>query len=501
MSKPSKKANETADNALADATKPEKKSRKRAADFFADGEAEPSTKADAPKGKQSHKKAKPTSALKLSKEDGHPIETAKTTPGGDMVEVEPTTAPKNKQRKLKGLGAGEAVKVVGTVVEGSVEKQPSRKRSNKKTLGESDPIDGPGESVSAESVKAKKASKAPKGKTSKAAAEAEYTETQTQITAGEAPQKQEKVGKDRAKNKANSKDLAASDGEGESSKKTEHSTAGKAKANKGMKIRENHLPPATEDGIEDIPNAMDERPFQCLLDKDSHGATPQETDPDKSDNKQVKKRKANAESSNLVDRLAQTGSAQKKLRKSGEWTAAKRVGKVVKDFASSSIEAAKKSAAGASENVGNFIGSGQKSIAEDITGVANGVVDEGKATRRAKSAKKGEAKAVDDETTANGSVLQQSNPTEENSMLSLNVRNEDQEERDSEADGEVDDQTAALLKGFESSDDDAESGDEGYKKGASMPKLLAKTTKELKKVKTGDEPGVVYIGYECFERS
>ena len=114
MSKLPKKAREPADNLLADGTKSEKKSRKRAADFFANDEAEPPAKADKPKEKASFKKSKIASSSKPSKEDGHPIETAKTIPGGDTVEVEPGEAPKSKKRKLKKGDGGDAGINVGT---------------------------------------------------------------------------------------------------------------------------------------------------------------------------------------------------------------------------------------------------------------------------------------------------------------------------------------------------------------------------------------------------
>ncbi|CAG7928359.1 unnamed protein product [Penicillium olsonii] len=73
---------------------------------------------------------------------------------------------------------------------------------------------------------------------------------------------------------------------------------------------------------------------------------------------------------------------------------------------------------------------------------------------------------------------------------------------ESESEGE-DDQTADLIKGFESSDDEDESG-EGYKEGQPIPKApdtkkaerkLAKAlAKELKKNGPPEEPGTVYIG-------
>ncbi|CAG8090731.1 unnamed protein product [Penicillium salamii] len=89
------------------------------------------------------------------------------------------------------------------------------------------------------------------------------------------------------------------------------------------------------------------------------------------------------------------------------------------------------------------------------------------------------------------------------------VESEDEEDNEvptaiveSESEGE-DDQTADLIKGFESSDDEDESG-EGYKEGEPIPKApdtkkaerkLAKAAaKQLKKNGPPEEPGTVYIG-------
>ena len=216
--------------------------------------------------------------------------------------------------------------------------------------------------------------------------------------------------------------------------------------------------------------------------------------PSKLENKPAKKRKAASDAPNLVDQLAETGPAQKKLRKAETPTANEGMSKAVSDFANSSIEAATKSAAAASEYVGNLVNGGQKSIAEDVTGVAEDVLDEKDATKRARASKKGNSKATKEGTKASKGSRQDIESTE-SSKLPNDTKDEAVDEQDGDAEEDVDDQTAALLKGFESSDDEVESGDEGYKQGAKIPKLSAKTAKELKKVKAGDDPGVVYIGY------
>lgn len=62
-----------------------------------------------------------------------------------------------------------------------------------------------------------------------------------------------------------------------------------------------------------------------------------------------------------------------------------------------------------------------------------------------------------------------------------------------------DDQTAALIKGFESSGDEDESGDEGYNPDKPVPKIpdTKKAQKKIAKQQKGaapEEPGTVYVG-------
>ncbi|KAJ5368655.1 uncharacterized protein N7496_008415 [Penicillium cataractarum] len=73
------------------------------------------------------------------------------------------------------------------------------------------------------------------------------------------------------------------------------------------------------------------------------------------------------------------------------------------------------------------------------------------------------------------------------------------EESEEEIDDAEDDQTAALIKGFESSGDEDESGDEGYNSKMPIPKIpdTKKAEKKMKKLQQGDskdEPGTVYVG-------
>ncbi|TVY87607.1 putative RNA-binding protein [Lachnellula willkommii] len=74
------------------------------------------------------------------------------------------------------------------------------------------------------------------------------------------------------------------------------------------------------------------------------------------------------------------------------------------------------------------------------------------------------------------------------------VEVEDEDEGEA---SEIDDQTEALLKGFESDGDDDAENQEGLPDGQEVPKLTKSQKKKLKKGTqegTSDKPGVVYIG-------
>lgn len=65
-----------------------------------------------------------------------------------------------------------------------------------------------------------------------------------------------------------------------------------------------------------------------------------------------------------------------------------------------------------------------------------------------------------------------------------------------------DDQTAALIKGFESSDDEDDNEGESHNPNKPIPKIpdisknqQKKIMRSQKKTGTPDEPGTVYVGY------
>ncbi|KAJ5191124.1 Nucleotide-binding alpha-beta plait [Penicillium cinerascens] len=90
-------------------------------------------------------------------------------------------------------------------------------------------------------------------------------------------------------------------------------------------------------------------------------------------------------------------------------------------------------------------------------------------------------------------VPAESDEDDEEEVLSMPSESEE------EIDDAEDDQTAALIKGFESSGDEDESGDEGFNPDKPVPKIpdTTKAQKKIAKQQKGnapEEPGTVYIG-------
>lgn len=86
---------------------------------------------------------------------------------------------------------------------------------------------------------------------------------------------------------------------------------------------------------------------------------------------------------------------------------------------------------------------------------------------------------------------------EEDADDALSLHSASEEEIEDEGE---DDQTAALIKGFESSGDEDDSGDEGYTPDKPIPRIpdskkaQKKIMKKQKEGDSSDEPGTVYIG-------
>ncbi|KAI2787635.1 hypothetical protein POX_f08008 [Penicillium oxalicum] len=88
---------------------------------------------------------------------------------------------------------------------------------------------------------------------------------------------------------------------------------------------------------------------------------------------------------------------------------------------------------------------------------------------------------------------------DEDFVINASASESESEGSEEEIDDAEDDQTAALIKGFESSGDEDESADEGYDSKQPIPKIpdTKKAEKKMKKLQQGenkDEPGTVYVG-------
>lgn len=150
--------------------------------------------------------------------------------------------------------------------------------------------------------------------------------------------------------------------------------------------------------------------------------------------------------------------------------------------ADASEKKAKKPRKSLGETLGDIVATGADAVRSSFTGILGGGGAggaDGKPNTTGSSHKsKGKGKATDT-----------NDPQQTN--------NEDDEE-DEEEDDAPDDQTVALLAGFESDGDDVHPpGDAGFKEGSKIPSLpKSEATKKLKSIKSTekDTPGVVYVG-------
>ncbi|KAL8725816.1 MAG: hypothetical protein Q9181_006271 [Wetmoreana brouardii] len=497
--------------------------RKRAGDFndFEDdkvivghaGKDEPAAASAQPK-----KKPKTASAAekktKPSKADGHPIVTEKTHPGGDTVEAEPVGGPKESKKSDRKTGSKKEAAKKGSTARDSKSKAPGSKLKgdDKKSKGdlndEVDPRVQADNNVSApEKSQEKQASK---------------------------PKRESKKSK-KATDAALQKDTASA--------KTKPSRPGKATKDKdGQEGRD--LQPASADAATVEPEqAMDEAPFKKLVKrerakipavkasaekaeaerkaiaasnttgeakKDKNASKAKDAQKDDKASKSKGSKSAPKGSSNDAAtapsaELSNTGSkaGKGKKRKDGPEPAdtkadAGRSGKKQKKAASSALDAAKSA-------VGDLIDSGMeiatqgisavkefaaglenKSIADDVTAIAEGVVEERDEKKKAekgadKADKKGKGKAV---------AKEAETPADDFGGFG--------DEGEDDDDFEEGDQTVALIKGFESGGDEEEPNESaGFKKGMEVPQIPKNKdlTKKLKGVKdTSDGPGVVYVG-------
>ncbi|KAG8527981.1 uncharacterized protein KY384_006897 [Bacidia gigantensis] len=213
-----------------------------------------------------------------------------------------------------------------------------------------------------------------------------------------------------------------------------------------------------------------------------------ETAPTKS---KSKKRKASATAdpetvkSDILDPLAEHASSSKKQKKDSR----KSIGETVGELVNTGLEAAAQGANSLKESFGGLTDDAFATLTDKTPEVTSNLGKAGEAAAKIAAKGKGKSKEAVDTT---------------KSALSPPSRDgEDNLEDDVEAEeSDLDEQTAALIKGFESGDDEP-AGDNGaikggYEEGQKMARIpKTKTTeKALKALKDAEnpEPGVAYIG-------
>ncbi|MCJ1466321.1 hypothetical protein MMC07_004940 [Pseudocyphellaria aurata] len=590
-------------------------SRKRSGDFFDftgedDANEAPSTKATLAKTAKPKKKTKTAPVAdddtKPSKVDGHPVTTAKTQPGGDMVEVEPTKPsrrgkakkandetvdgpslepPKaaekvNKPKKSKKTEAETEAPVKPTSSKADAKKPKAPSSSEPKARAKKSKDAGDGGS----SVKTPKSKKAADDGSKAAAKKAKKTskddavEVDDILRPPESDPEQEPVEKplepaDKGK-KAISKTskLTQSSEPAKRGRKPKQSQALGLGENTEINPSEGKKAEKAADAAESSKKPTKPRKPKTVKDstkaggdveaaaaENAKGTNNVDGGPAKAEASKSRKRKTpvgadtDALHTQVLDPLSEHASAKKKQKKSqsnapgapgssletviasGQDTAAKgleastkllhsKVLDPLSEQASSTKRKPKKSKPSALEAAGNKLGdilasgldtaaqgvnaakeyaadvanSAQKSIMGDVTGVAEAVVDEKeKAEASAKKVskvapKKSRSKKVSEVDTVSAEPS--------GKAADIDVQPENQAtalEEEGEEDVEEDDQTLALLKGFDSDDEDGVSGDEGYKQGDEVPEIPnAKTTDDKLKSANdeADGPGVVYVG-------
>ncbi|KAL8638264.1 MAG: hypothetical protein Q9228_004572 [Teloschistes exilis] len=458
-------------------------------------------------------KANSGRTTKPSKTDGHPIVTEKTHPGGDTVEAEPAEGPKAQKKSSKTEEKKKAPEKA----------KPTPKEDPSKT--------SKGATSGAKGIESKDASNA-------------NDDTQ-KIEAGDtagapATVKNKKDVKSEPKSKQAKDAPEAEPEEDTTTTKPAASKSGKAaKDPKEVQGKESDPAPAEETAIIAPEEAMDEAPFKKLVKRErtkipsvkasaekaeaerkaaaaasrkeakakreekaskakgsestskknqeiSDPTTAPSATADNPPNKTVagKKRKDGPESADAKNSSGPSGKKQKKSTSTALDTAKKAVG----DLVNSGIEAAAQGVNAVKEFAS---GMENKSIAVDITAVAEGAVEEKSKNKRATKAAK-----PSDEKSKKGKGKAKADAEEADAPADEDVAFDDESGEDDDEEG--DDQTAALIKGFESDGDEAEPSDSaGFKEGTEVPQIPKKKdlSKKLKAAKDdSDGPGVIYVG-------
>lgn len=589
--------------------------RKRSGDFFDftgedDANGAPSSKATNAKPVKPKRKTKSAAVAddetKPSKVDGHPVTTAKTQPGGDMVEVEPTkpskrgkakkskdeivggssvetpksaekaTKPKKSKKteaeapakptssqadakKPKALSSGEpkarakkskdasddgpnatAQKLKKTTNDGSkAATKKSKKTSKDDAAGVDDSLQPPEPAVNQESLEnlleTEDKGKKPVSKTSKPTKSSEPAKR-----TGRKP-KQSRAPASDDKTEIQPSEAEKAPEAAESSKKATRPR--KPKSVKDSAKAEGNAQLVTAENVKDGGNVNSE-PAKTEASKSKKRKTPVSAETDAlhaqvldplsehaSANKKQKKSQPSALEapgtslgnvltsghdtatqgleagsevlrSKVLDPLSEQASSTKKKQKKSKPGVLEAAGNRLGDILASGLDTAAQGVHVAKEYVSEVANGAQKSIMGDATEVAEAVVDgkqkaEASAKKVSKAApKKSRSKKVQEADTASAEPVSKAADVDvQLETQASTLEDEDQEDLDE------DDQTLALLTSFDSGDDDAVSGDEGYKQGGEVPEIpSAKTTaKKLKAANDeADGPGVVYVGYVPF---
>ena len=164
------------------------------------------------------------------------------------------------------------------------------------------------------------------------------------------------------------------------------------------------------------------------------------------------------------------------------------------ELLASGLDAATQGANAAKEYITDAATGAQTSIMGDVTEAAEAVVDAKEAAKTliGKGQGTGKAKEVDASSSSKVPTFDSADESDEGATGENGVEGD-------ESDFEVDDQTLALIKGFES-DEEPEAttdGGKGFEPGQELPGLPEgkQIPKKLKNIKsTDDGPGVVYVG-------
>ncbi|MCJ1260858.1 hypothetical protein MMC22_000722 [Lobaria immixta] len=589
-------------------------SRKRSGDFFDftgedDANRAPSSKAANAKPIKPKKKTKTAPVAdddtKPSKVDGHPVTTAKTQPGGDIVEVEPTkpsrrskakenkdetvgdsslepppksaekatkskkskkteteasakpTSSKADAKKTKLPSSGEpkarAKKSKGVSDEGSnattqkpkkaiddgpkTASKKSKKTSNDEAAEIDDSLQSPESALDQEPlenlVETEDKGKKPVSKSSKPSKSSEPAKR----TGRKSKQSQVPASDNKTENKLSEGDKAGKAPDAaESSKKP--TKARKPKSVKDSTKAEGNAQLTATENVKDS-NNVDSGPAKPEASKSKKRKTPVSAETDAlhaqvldplSEHASAKKKQKKSQPSALeapgssleniltsgqntatqgleagsevlhskiLDPLSEQASSSKKKPKKPKAGALEAAGSKLGDILASGLETAAQGVIAAKEYAAEVANGAQKSIMGDVTEVAEAVVDE---KDKAEASAKKVSKAAPKKSRSKKVKEVDKAPAEPSSQAAdVDVQPEDQAAAvEDEDEGDFgDDQTLALLKGFDSGDDDGVSDDEGFEQGGEVPKIpnVNTTAEKLKAANDeADEPGVVYVG-------